>query len=59
MHADDLARSVGVGTPQFPQAAYRPVLHLLADIAAEKHGQAALTSALSRKERQPDTISAF
>lgn len=59
VHADDLARSVGVEPPLFPRVAYQPVLHLLADLAAEKHGQAALTSALSRSERQPGSISAF
>lgn len=59
VHTDDLARSVDLPTPEFPLAAYQPVLHLLADLAAQKHGQAALTSALTRDERQPRTISAF
>lgn len=59
MHSDDLARSVDVPTPHFPTDAFRPVAHLLADLAAERHGQAALVSALSRRERQPENISAF
>lgn len=59
VHSDDLARSVDVPTPHFPTDAFRPVAHLLADLAAERHGQAALVSALSRRERQPENISAF
>ena len=59
VHADDLARSIKVATPQFPADAFRPVVHLLADLASERHGQAPLISALSRSERQPANISAF
>lgn len=59
VHSDDLARSVGVPTPEFPADAYVPVLHLLAELATERHGQAAMISALSRRERMPATISAF
>lgn len=59
VHSDDLARSVDVPTPEFPADAYLPVLHLLAELAAERHGQAAMTSALARRERMPATISAF
>jgi hypothetical protein len=58
-HTDDLARSVGVPTPTFPDEVYLPVLNLLARLAAERHGQAAMTSALTRRERMPQTISAF
>jgi hypothetical protein len=58
-HSDDLARSVGVPTPTFPDEVYLPVLSLLARLAAERHGQAAMTSALARSERMPQTISAF
>lgn len=58
-HTDDLARSVGVPTPDFPAAFFHPVAHLLVRLAAERHGQAAITSALTRRERMPDTISAF
>ncbi|MGH1563902.1 maleylpyruvate isomerase N-terminal domain-containing protein [Mumia sp. DW29H23] len=59
VHCDDLARSVDVGTPEFPDEVYLPVLQLLAQLATERHGQAAMTSALSRRERMPETISAF
>lgn len=58
-HSDDLARSVGVPTPDFPPEFYRPVAHLLVRLATERHGQAAVTSALTRQERMPKTISAF
>lgn len=58
-HSDDLARSIGVPTPDFPPEVYHPVAHLLVRLAAERHGQAALTSALTRHERMPTTISAF
>jgi hypothetical protein len=37
----------------------RPVLALLTDVAAERHGQAALVRALSRPQRAPASISAF
>lgn len=59
VHSDDLARSVDVAVPEFAPAAFRPVLHLLADLAAARHGQSALVSALTRRERQPDITSAF
>lgn len=59
VHSDDLAHSIGVATPEFPSAAYQPVLHLLADLAAGRHGQSALISALARRERRPEEISAF
>lgn len=59
VHTDDLACSLDVHTPDFPASSYEPVLHLLADLAAERHGQSALTSALTRRERQPANISAF
>ncbi|KRF20645.1 hypothetical protein ASG90_18945 [Nocardioides sp. Soil797] len=58
-HTDDLACSLSLPTPPFPPEAYHPVAHLLVRLAAERHGQAALTSALTRRERMPDTISAF
>ncbi|MFC8732444.1 maleylpyruvate isomerase N-terminal domain-containing protein [Luteimicrobium sp. NPDC057192] len=59
VHSDDLARSVGVATPEFPRDVAGPVLHLLVELSAERHGQAAIVSALARRERMPDTISAF
>ncbi|GAA3516617.1 maleylpyruvate isomerase N-terminal domain-containing protein [Actinocatenispora rupis] len=59
VHSDDLARSIDIDTPEFASDAIRPVLHLLVDLAAARHGQSALISALTRRERQPDTVSAF
>lgn len=59
VHSDDLARSVDLPMPAFEPAAFAPVLHLLADLSAARHGQSALVSALARGERQPDTITAF
>jgi hypothetical protein len=59
VHADDLARSIDVPTPPFPDDVFLPVLHLLAELATERHGQAAIISALSRRERMPETVSAF
>lgn len=58
-HTDDLARSIQLPTPAFPPEVYHPVAHLLVRLAAERHGQAAVTSALTRQERMPGTISAF
>jgi Mycothiol maleylpyruvate isomerase N-terminal domain len=59
VHSDDLAASIGVDTPRFPDAAARAVLALLASVAAERHGQAALVRALSRPQRSTGPVSAF
>ncbi len=59
VHADDLAASVGVATPDFPAEAVRRVLGLLTDVAVDRHGQAALVRALSRPQRAPASVSAF
>jgi hypothetical protein len=59
VHADDLAVSVGVATPELPDAAFDPVLILLARLAARRHGQAALLRALTRAERAPTAINAI
>ncbi len=59
VHADDLAVSVGVPTPEFPDEVMAPVLGLLSALAARRHGQAAVVRALSRAERAPRSIAAF
>lgn len=59
VHSDDLARSISIPTPAFPSDTFEAVLGLLTTLAAERHGQAELISALSRRERMPATISAF
>lgn len=59
VHADDLASSVGLETPQFPEAAVVPVVGLLAAVAADRHGATAVVRALSRPQRAPESVSAF
>jgi hypothetical protein len=59
VHSDDLAASIEVETPQFPPESADAVLGLLASIAAERHGQAALVRALSRPQRSTGPVSAF
>jgi hypothetical protein len=59
VHMDDLAVSVGLPTPELPDAAFDPVLVLLARLAARRHGQTALLRALARAERAPAAINAI
>lgn len=59
VHADDLAVSVGLPTPEFPRSVARPVLTLLTAIAERQHGQAPLVRALTRAERAPASITVF
>lgn len=59
VHMDDLAVSAGVTTQDLPNAAFDPVLVLLARLAAGRHGQAALLRALTRAERAPAAINAI
>jgi hypothetical protein len=59
VHMDDLAVSAELAAPQLPDAAFDPVLVLLARLAARRHGQAALLRALTRAERAPAEINAF
>jgi hypothetical protein len=59
VHSDDLAASVGLPTPEFPESVVTPVLALLTSVAARRHGQAALVRALSRPQRAPSSVSAF
>jgi hypothetical protein len=59
VHGDDLAVSVGVPTPEMPAAATEATIGLLASIAAWRHGPLAVVRALSRRERAPESISAF
>ena len=58
VHADDLALSAGVRTPEFPAEVFAPVRDLLVRPAVKRHGQSAVISALARSERT-QTISAF
>jgi len=57
-HTDDLALSVGVPTPEFPDEVFAPVRDVLVRLAVKRHGQSAVISALTRSERT-QVISAF
>lgn len=59
VHSDDLAASVGLPTPTFPDSTAAHVVDLLAAIAMRRHGQAAIVRALSRPQRAPGSVSAF
>jgi Mycothiol maleylpyruvate isomerase N-terminal domain len=59
VHADDLACSVGVATPELPAEAVETVVDLLSRIAIRRHGATAVLRALSRAERAPASISAL
>ncbi len=59
VHSDDLAASVGLPTPEFPEPVVAAVLALLSGVAVERHGQAAVVRALSRPQRAPESVSAF
>jgi hypothetical protein len=58
VHTDDLAVSVDVLTPQFPDEVFAPVRDLLVRLAVGRHGQSAVISTLARRERSR-VISAF
>jgi hypothetical protein len=59
VHSDDLAASVGLETPEFPEPVMTSVLGLLTAVATRRHGQTALVRALSRPQRAPSSVSAF
>ncbi|QCB93784.1 maleylpyruvate isomerase N-terminal domain-containing protein [Cellulomonas shaoxiangyii] len=59
VHADDLASSVDLPTPELPPGAVVPVLRVLTDLAVRRHGQAALVRTLSRPQRAPRDVSAL
>jgi len=59
VHGDDLAASVGLDTPAYPDVATTAVVGLLTGVALRRHGGTALVRALSRPQRAPATISAF
>lgn len=58
VHSTDLAASIALPTPEFPDSAFSPVRDLLARLAVDRHGQAAVISTLTRRERASN-ISAF
>ena len=59
VHADDLAVSIGVPTPEFDEEAADLVVTLLARFARRRHGTPALLRALTRHERAPASVAAF
>jgi hypothetical protein len=59
VHSDDLAASLGVDTPEFPDDVVAPVLDLLTGLAVRRHGATSVVRALTRPQRAPDTIAAF
>ncbi|MEU1377397.1 hypothetical protein ABZ442_27635 [Streptomyces triculaminicus] len=59
VHDDDLAVSVGVSVPGFPERAVDTVFVLLTRLAWRRHGTAAVLRALTRAERAPASIAAF
>jgi hypothetical protein len=58
VHSDDLAVSVGVPTPPFPDDVFTPVQDLLVRLAVVRHGQSAVIATLTRRERSRQ-IAAF
>ena len=59
VHSDDLAASVDLPTPDFPDDVVAAVLGLLTMVAVERHGQTPLVRALARPQRAPGDVSAF
>lgn len=57
VHADDLACSVGLPTPPFPERVTAPVVELLARLAVRRHGTVDVIRGLARTERAPASIS--
>ncbi|WP_367322901.1 maleylpyruvate isomerase N-terminal domain-containing protein [Streptomyces sp. HUAS ZL42] len=56
VHADDLACSVGLPTPRFPERVTAPVVELLARLAVRRHGTVDVVRGLARAERAPASI---
>ena len=59
VHSDDLAASVGLETPEFPDEVVSPVLDLLTGLAVRRHGATALVRTLTRPQRAPGSVAAF
>ncbi|MEX1005793.1 MAG: maleylpyruvate isomerase N-terminal domain-containing protein [Acidimicrobiia bacterium] len=57
VHTDDLAVSVGLERPRFPNHADTAVIDCLVEVARRRHGTAAVIAALARRER--DTVDAL
>lgn len=59
VHCDDLAVSVAVDPPAWPEEVVAPVLGVLTTVAVRKHGVPAVLRTLARAERAPGSIAAF
>ncbi|MGZ3146899.1 maleylpyruvate isomerase N-terminal domain-containing protein [Lentzea chajnantorensis] len=59
VHADDLAVSVGVDTPEFPRHVHETVIDLLSRLALNRHRGIDIVRAFSRGERASQDITAF
>ncbi|MET9405442.1 maleylpyruvate isomerase N-terminal domain-containing protein [Streptomyces sp. NPDC002935] len=56
VHADDLAHSLGLPAPDFPERVTAPVVDLLARLAVRRHGPLQVIRGLARAERAPGSI---
>jgi hypothetical protein len=59
VHSDDLAVSVAVEPPEWPEEVVAPVLGVLTTLAVRKHGVPAVLRTLARAERAPRSIAAI
>lgn len=59
VHSDDLAVSVGLEPPDWPEEVVAPVLGVLTTLAVKRHGAPAVIRTLSRAERAPGSIAAI
>ena len=57
VHADDLAASIDANPPAFSREATEAVIECLVNVARVRHGDQAVVTALSRRER--DTVNAL
>jgi hypothetical protein len=55
-HADDLAASAGLPTPELPPEAVALVVSCLTDIARRRHGDLAVLRTLARRERSTEGV---
>ena len=56
-HADDLAASISIPTPEMPQMAYDLVIPCLTDVARRRHGNLAVSCVrCARRERSIDGV---
>lgn len=59
VHADDLATSLGIESPDLGEDATRRAVAVTAELARRRHGAHAVLRTLTRAERAPGSISAF